>query len=99
MVGDDALERVHECNTYAKQELGADGEAMTLVAELKTILDSLASIPNVVRRGDQLYNSWTDAEHPRGLRWRTSVNSYHTEEPDREVLIDADIPNTAGQED
>ena len=52
VTGDDALEWVREHNARAEQELDADGEATTLAAELKTILDSPASIPNVVRRGD-----------------------------------------------
>ena len=99
VTGDDALEWVREHNARAEQELDADGEATTLAAELKTILDSPASIPNVVRRGDQLYNFWTDAEHPRGLWRRTSMDSYRTEEPDWEVLIDVDALNAAEQED
>ena len=99
VTGDDALEWVREHNARAEEELDADGGATTLAAELKAILDSPASIPNVMRRGDQLYNFWTDAEHPRGLWRRTSMDSYRTEEPDWEVLIDVDALNAAEQED
>ena len=99
VTGDDALEWVRDHNARAEEELDADGGATALAAELKAILDSPASIPNVVRRGDQLYNFWTDAEHPRGLWRRTSLDSYRTEEPDWEVLIDVDALNAAEQED
>ena len=99
VTGEDALGWVHERNTRAEGELDADDDVTTLAAELKAILDSPASIPNVVRRGDQLYNFWTDAEHPRGLWRRTSMDSYRTEEPDWEVLIDVDALNAAEQQD
>ena len=99
IAGQDALEWVREHNVRTSEELNADGEVTALAADLKAILDSPASIPNVVRRGGQLYNFWTDADHPRGLWRRTSLESYRTEEPDWEVLIDVDALNAAEQQD
>ena len=99
IAGQDALEWVREHNVRTSEELNADGEVTALAADLKAILDSPASIPNVVRRGGQLYNFWTDADHPRGLWRRTSLDSYRTEEPDWEVLIDVDALNAAEQQD
>lgn len=99
VTGAEALAWVRERNARAEGELDADGAVTALAAELKQILDSPASIPHVRRRGDHLYNFWTDAEHPRGLWRRTTPESFRTEEPDWEVLIDVDALNAAEGED
>ncbi|MDO5092275.1 MAG: prolyl oligopeptidase family serine peptidase [Propionibacteriaceae bacterium] len=99
VTGTDALAWVKERNARAEAELDADGDVTELAAELKAILDSPGSIPGVVKRGEHLYNFWTDAEHPRGLWRRTSLESYRTAEPDWEVLIDVDALNAAEQQD
>jgi len=40
--------------------------------------------------GDQLYNFWRDASHPRGLWRRTSLAEYRRPQPDWETVIDLD---------
>ena len=95
VTGEEALAWVRERNTRAEGELDADGEVTALATELKQILDSPASIPHVRRRGDHLYNFWTDAEHPRGLWRRTTPDSFRTDDPEWEILIDVDALNTA----
>ncbi len=99
VTGKTALSWVQERNARSEGELDADGQVTALTAELKTILDSPASIPFVVQRGEYLYNFWTDAEHPRGLWRRTTHDSYRSENPDWEVLIDVDALNAAEGED
>lgn len=99
ITGEEALAWVRNRNARAEGELDTDGEVTALAAELKQILDSPASIPHVRRRGDHLYNFWTDAEHPRGLWRRTTPESFRTEEPQWEVLIDVDALNVAEGED
>lgn len=42
------------------------------------------------RRGEFLYNFWRDAANPRGLWRRTTLESYRTDNPDWDVLIDVD---------
>ena len=59
-------------------------------AEALEVLDTDARIPYVRRRGDYLYNFWRDAENPRGLWRRTTLDSYRTDAPDWEVVIDID---------
>ena len=54
------------------------------------MLDTDTRIPYVRRRGDYLYNFWRDADNPRGLWRRTTLESYRTEAPDWDVLIDLD---------
>ena len=63
--------------------------------EALEVLDTDARIPYVRRRGDWLYNFWRDAANPRGLWRRTTLDSYRTDAPDWEVVIDLDaLPPT-----
>ena len=58
--------------------------------EALEVLDTDARIPYVRRRGDYLYDFWRDATNPRGLWRRTTLDSYRTDSPDWDVLIDID---------
>ncbi|GAY14710.1 peptidase [Mycobacterium sp. shizuoka-1] len=68
-----------------------------LRAEALEVLDTDARIPYVRRRGEYLYNFWRDAANPRGLWQRTTLDSYLTESPAWDVIIDLDA--LAGAED
>ncbi|GGE23009.1 prolyl oligopeptidase [Aureimonas endophytica] len=57
---------------------------------LAEALDRPDRIPFVTRRGGLLYNFWRDAAHPRGLWRRTTPESYRSEAPDWETLLDLD---------
>jgi len=57
---------------------------------LAAIFDRPDNIPVVARRGSRLFNFWKDAEHPRGLWRATSLDSYRSEQPQWEVLLDLD---------
>ena len=72
-----------------------DGDAATLAA----LLDRPDKIPGVTRRGDHLFNVWQDAENPRGLWRRTTLDSYREAEPRWEVLLDVDALARAEGED
>ncbi|GAA1789245.1 prolyl oligopeptidase family serine peptidase [Planosporangium flavigriseum] len=61
-----------------------------LRAELRDVLDSADRIPYPTLRGEYLYNLWKDAAHPRGLWRRTTLDSYRTDAPDWQVLLDLD---------
>ena len=54
------------------------------------VLDSTDRIPMVTKYGPYYYNFWKDAGHPRGLWRRTSLESYRTETPEWEILLDVD---------
>ena len=106
--GEDALAWVRERNATAEQELDAvadpadpDGAplAATLQREIREILDAKDRIPGVTKRGQYLYNFWTDAEHERGLWRRTTLDSYRTDDPEWDVLLDVDALNAAEGED
>jgi prolyl oligopeptidase len=61
-----------------------------LQAEIRGVLDSDDRIPLPAWRGEHLYNLWKDAEHPRGLWRRTTLDEYRQPEPRWEVLLDVD---------
>src|SRR5699024_6851499 len=42
---------------------------------------------------------WTDADHERGLWRRTTLDSYRSEDPQWEILLDVDALNAAEDED
>ncbi len=67
-------------------------------AEALEVLDTDARIPYVRRRGEYLYNFWRDAANPRGLWRRTTLESYRTDEPDWDVILDVDALAPADDE-
>ena len=89
ITGDDALDWVRRHNEPTLAEL-CDQNFEQMRAEALEVLDTDARIPYVRRRGDRLYNFWRDAESPRGLWRRTTLDNYCTDTPDWEVVIDLD---------
>ena len=57
---------------------------------LKAIFDRPDNIPYPNRRRARIFNPWQDAEHPRGLWRTTSLESFCSDSPDWDVLIDLD---------
>lgn len=89
VTGDDALDWVRKHNDPTLAEL-SDDEFETMRAEALEVLDTDSRIPYVRRRGEYLYNFWRDQANPRGLWRRTTLESYRSEQPDWEVVIDVD---------
>jgi prolyl oligopeptidase len=54
------------------------------------VLDSNDRIPLLSKRGEHYYNFWKDADHPRGLWRRTTLESYRQDRPDWDILLDLD---------
>jgi prolyl oligopeptidase len=101
VTGEQALDWVRERNAGASAELesGELGElTAALQREIREILDAKDKIPGVTKRGEYLYNVWTDADHERGLWRRTTLESYRETdgEPTQwEILLDVDALNEA----
>jgi prolyl oligopeptidase len=89
ITGDDALDWVRRRNEPTLSELGGE-RFEQMRAEALEVLDTDARIPYVRRRGEHLYNFWRDADNPRGLWRRTTLESYRTEEPEWDVILDID---------
>jgi prolyl oligopeptidase len=89
ILGEEALDWVRARNAPTEAEFsGEDFERMRTQA--LEVLDTDARIPYVRRRGDYLYNFWRDAANPRGLWRRTTLDSYRSDNPAWDVLIDVD---------
>ncbi len=88
--GDRPLAWVRERNALAEEVLASSDRFVAIEREIREVLDSTDKIPAVVQRGEHLYNFWIDGDHERGLWRRTTWDSYRTENPEWEVLIDVD---------
>ncbi|WP_308124207.1 prolyl oligopeptidase family serine peptidase [Mycolicibacterium xanthum] len=89
VTGDDALAWVRRHNEPTIAELAGE-RFEQMRAEALEVLDTDSRIPYVRRRGEYLYNFWRDATNPKGLWRRTTLDSYRTEQPDWDVIIDVD---------
>ncbi|MFE7407710.1 prolyl oligopeptidase family protein [Isoptericola sp. NPDC057559] len=88
--GEAALAWVRERNDHAHATVGAAPGFGATQAAVREVLDSDDRIPDVSRIGDHLYNFWRDAAHERGLWRRTTPDSYRTDAPDWETVLDLD---------
>ncbi len=95
--GDEALDWVRARNEPTLAEF-RDAQFERMRTEALEVLDTDARIPYVVRRGEYLYNFWRDAANPRGLWRRTTLDSYRTDSPEWDVLIDVDALGRADDE-
>lgn len=87
---DEALAWVETENERTLGVLAADPRFEQLKADALAIYDSEDRIPFVSFRPDGLYNFWQDKENPKGLLRRTSLESYQTDEPEWETVLDID---------
>lgn len=87
--GADALAWAAAQTAATLTEMGG-AELEHLTDRLLDVIDSDDRIPFVSRHGDLYYNFWRDAQHPRGLWRRTTLDSYRTDAPEWELLLDVD---------
>ncbi|GAB3530528.1 prolyl oligopeptidase family serine peptidase [Arthrobacter monumenti] len=87
--GEDQLSWVKEQNARTDDML-LSAEYEALEGSVLEVLDSTDRIPMVTKRGDFYYNFWRDEEHPRGLWRRTTWESYQSDAPAWDVLLDVD---------
>ena len=96
--GDKALDWVRGHNETTVNALTDFEEFKQTEAKLLSILESDDRIPFVNYQEGYLYNVWRDAENPRGLWRRTTMESYRTDEPEWDVLLDLDALGKAEEE-
>ncbi|MEW4447503.1 prolyl oligopeptidase family serine peptidase [Qipengyuania sp. JC766] len=85
-----ALAWVENENDRTTAALTQDPRYEELKAEALAILDSEDRIPFVSIRPDGLYNFWQDKQNPKGLLRRTTLESYQTDDPQWETVLDID---------
>ena len=90
VTGTEALDWVRARNEVTLAALSGGARFARLRAEAREVLDADDRIPFVRRRGEYLYNFWQDAEHPKGLWRRTTLEEYRTDRPAWEILLDVD---------
>ena len=88
--GADPLAWVAERNRATRAALAEDPGFDSLLERLRALFDAEDRIPWVRKRGDWYYNFQQDAEHPRGLWRRTTLEEYRNPAPDWEVVLDLD---------
>lgn len=96
--GAEAVAWVERQNVATLQRYGDAAFAKDRDA-LRVLLDSPDNLPYVRRRGAHLYNFWKDAANPRGLWRRTTLDSYRSDAPQWDVLLDLDALAKAQGED
>jgi prolyl oligopeptidase len=66
---------------------------------LKTIFDRPDNIPVPNRRAGKLFNPWRDAANPRGVWRTTSLESFRSDAPNWDIVIDVDaLAATEGED-
>lgn len=85
-----ALEWVETRNQVALDTLTSSDRYQDIYGGLLEIYNSSDKIPVVAKYGDHYYNFWQDADHVRGIWRRCSPESYATENPDWETVLDID---------
>lgn len=92
---DRAMAWVRGENERTLGALQADPRYQTMVDRALTILQARDRIPMVQIRPDGLYNFWQDADHVQGLLRRTTLESYRTDNPEWETVLDVDALSRA----
>ena len=88
--GERALAWARNENQRTLGELQADPRYQMFYDRALQILQAQDRIPFVTIRPDALYNFWQDQNHVRGIIRRTSLQSYRTDSPQWETVLDID---------
>ena len=87
---DEALDWVRAENNRTMAHMAQDPRFDELTTEALAILDAEDRVPYVSIRKDGLYNFWQDKENPKGVLRRTSLESYRTDNPEWDIILDVD---------
>jgi prolyl oligopeptidase len=87
--GERALDFVERQNTLTVEKFGGTGFARDRDI-LAAIYDRPDNIPYVSRRGGVLTNFWKDANNPRGIWRKTTLEEFRKPNPKWETLLDVD---------
>jgi prolyl oligopeptidase len=88
--GDRAMAWVKAENARSAKILESDPRFAGLEAAALKVLESKDRLPMPFQQGGEIYNTWQDAEHVRGILRRTTLNDYVTETPHWQTILDYD---------
>jgi prolyl oligopeptidase len=89
--GEEALTWAAERNALSIPRLQGDPRFEGIRDTIEMVLTSDDRIPTPGLVNGQVYNYWQDDEHIRGLLRRTSLDSYRSDNPQWETVIDIDL--------
>lgn len=89
--GEEALTWAAERNALSIPRLQGDPRFEGIRDAIEMVLTSDDRIPTPGLVNGQVYNYWQDDEHIRGLLRRTSLDSYRSDNPRWETVIDIDL--------
>ncbi|XBQ16765.1 MAG: prolyl oligopeptidase family serine peptidase [Oceanicaulis sp.] len=88
--GERALDFARSMNERTLERLQSDPRYDVLYDRALEVLQSADRIPYVGVRGGELWNFWRDAQNTHGLWRKTTPESYATQSPEWEVVLDLD---------
>jgi prolyl oligopeptidase len=88
--GERALAWVKAENERSAKVLESDPRYAGLEASALHVLESPDRLPTPELNGEDVYNTWQDPEHVRGILRRTSVADYLMEKPHWQTVLDYD---------
>ena len=88
--GDKPMAWVKEENARSAAVIEKQKPFAQLDEDALKVLDSPDKLPNPEFRGEVVYNTWRDKDHLRGIVRKTSLESYLSEDPKWETVIDYD---------
>ena len=97
--GAEAMAFVAEENRKSLAALTGDPRYETFRSEAQAILTATDRIPMPSFLGDGIGNFWQDANNPKGVWRRTTLDSYRTATPRWETLLDIDALSKAEGKD
>ena len=77
-------------NERSAKVLLSDPQFATLDAMALKLLQSPQRLPSPIFRNGEIYNTWQDAQHVRGILRRTTLADYLTEQPHWQTVLDYD---------
>ncbi len=85
-------------NARTASVIEKDKHFAPLQADALKVLESPDRLPEPDFRNGVVYNTWQDAEHVRGIVWRTTLKDYLTAEPNWETVLDYDALSKTDKE-
>ena len=89
VLGDKALAKVKGWNTASAAKMKND-TYKAMKAELLEVYNSPEKIPYISYRGGMAYNFWQDDKNVKGIWRRTTLESYRSDSPIWETILDID---------
>ena len=90
VLGEAALDQVKVWNNKSLDVLKADPRYQTFYQDALKILQSKDKIPYVSYRNKEVHNFWQDETHVRGIWRKSTLDSYLSDTPKWETVLDFD---------